>query len=73
MVPQFLNLISTQISSAQNDMLLAPYTPKEVKAAVMSMHADKSPDLNGFNSGVLPAVLKYYWSSSFCVLYSVSS
>lgn len=43
------NCVATRITKVQNDMLITPFLPKEVKLAVFSMHKDKSPGEDGFN------------------------
>lgn len=42
--------IATRITEAQNDFLTAPFTLEEVKLVVFSMHKDKAPGEDGFNT-----------------------
>lgn len=46
-----LDLVPTIISDSQNEELCLPYTREEVRVAVFSMQAEKSPGLDGFNPG----------------------
>lgn len=47
-----------QVSSTDNETLIAPITPKELKDAVFSMHPDKSPGPDGFN----PTFFQAFWN-----------
>lgn len=46
-----------QITAEQNNELIEPVTRDEVKSAAFAMHPDKSPGLDGLNSGFFQA----YW------------
>lgn len=47
-----------RVSEQENADLVSTVTEEEVKHAVFSMHADKSPGLDGFN----PAFYQFFWS-----------
>ena len=53
-----LQCIETVITSDQNEMLMAPVSVDEVKAAVFSMYPEKSPGPDGMN----PAFYQRYWN-----------
>ncbi|XP_074351625.1 uncharacterized protein LOC141690750 [Apium graveolens] len=46
------------VTEEENDALTAPVTLQEVKAAVFSMHPDKSPGIDGLN----PGFFQSFWS-----------
>lgn len=64
-----IDLVPTIISDSQNEELCLPYTREEVRVAVFSMQAEKSPGLDGFN----PGFYRKYWSiigdqvADFCI------
>ena len=43
--------VQSKVSGEQNENLIRPFCAEEVKAAIFSMHPDKSPRLDGINSG----------------------
>lgn len=53
-----MRLFDVRITDEQNDFLLEPYTADEIKAAVFSMHPNKSPGPDGMN----PAFFQRFWS-----------
>lgn len=44
-----ISVVDTKLSAENNDLLLAPFSQDEFKAAVFQMHPDKSPGPDGFN------------------------
>ncbi|MCH79947.1 hypothetical protein A2U01_0000709 [Trifolium medium] len=53
-----LHIISPCINEDDNQMLTAPFTDEEFKAAAFQMHPDKAPGPDGLN----PAFYKRFWS-----------
>lgn len=43
--------ISSRISLEKNELLLLPFSPKEIKSAIFSMHSDKLLGIDGLNPG----------------------
>ncbi|WCJ24384.1 hypothetical protein M5689_006348 [Euphorbia peplus] len=52
-----LNNISLKITSDHNNNLIAPFQADEIKAAIFSMHPDKSPGPERFN----PCFYQKHW------------
>lgn len=54
-----LECVERLVTEEQNHELLRPVTTEEVRAAVFSMHPDKSPSLDGLS----PAFFQLHWMS----------
>lgn len=52
-----LDCIDSRITADQNEILLRPIIPEEVKGALFSMHPDKSPGPDGLS----PAFYQLHW------------
>lgn len=48
-----------EVTTGQNDSLLAKFTAKEVKLPLVAMHHDKAPGLDGMN----PAFFQKNWDT----------
>ena len=46
---EVLQCVEPKISAEQNISLLEPFSPADVRAAIFSMHPDKSPGPDGMN------------------------
>ncbi|KAH9779367.1 reverse transcriptase domain-containing protein [Citrus sinensis] len=53
-----LQCVELRISAEQNTSLLEPFNPADVRAAIFSMHPDKSPGPDGMN----PTFFQKFWS-----------
>ncbi|XP_019178363.1 PREDICTED: uncharacterized protein LOC109173576 [Ipomoea nil] len=59
MQSSYIDRLHPKISDEDNDRLLQPFTPDEVKEAIFSMAPDKSPGPDGFN----PGFFQHFWGS----------
>ncbi|XP_019199805.1 PREDICTED: uncharacterized protein LOC109193404 [Ipomoea nil] len=54
---EFFGKVEQQVSQAQNDSLLQPFTVEEVKDALFAMYPDKAPGPDGMN----PSFYQHFW------------
>ena len=53
-----IDCVQIRLSEGQNEMLIAPITEEEVKAALFSMHPDKSSGMDGMS----PTFYQHFWN-----------
>lgn len=54
---EVIGFVNQKVTDSHNQMLMAPFTAKEVQADVFPMHRDKAPGEDGFN----PTFFQKFW------------